>query len=163
MRARAAVPETIAALDRMEDELRELVLGLSVPRVACHSDLRPKHLVARVTGGGAGRGRLVGIVDWSSLDRRGLPLYDLVHLIASERAQLPGSSSRRAWEEVQDPARLSRDERAVLEAYERALGLPPEWRRAITRAYPVLFGAMAESNWDYSRPRWLRRLFGIGG
>ena len=162
VRRRAAVPATIAALDRMRDEARAAVVGLAVPRVAAHNDLRPKHVIARVEGSDRERGRLVGLVDWSSLDPRGLPLYDLVHLIASERAQLPGSSPRRAWAEVRDPARLAPDERAALEAYERALDLPPAWRAAITAAYPVLFGAMAERNWDYSRPRWLRRLYGIG-
>ena len=162
VRSRAAVPSTITALDRMQDELRELAVGLVVPRVACHNDLRPKHVVARVTGGAAQRGQVIGLVDWSCLDRRGLPLYDLVHLIASERTQLPGSSSRLAWDELQDASKLARHERDALEAYERALDLPPEWRTVIARAYPVLFGAMAEAHWDYSRPRWLRRLFGIG-
>ena len=36
-----------------------------------------------------------------------------------------------------------------------------EYCRAIEAFYPVLVGAMAEKNWDYSRPRWLNRNFGI--
>jgi hypothetical protein len=28
-------------------------------------------------------------------------------------------------------------------------------------AYPVFVAAMAEATWDYSRPRWLHRQFGI--
>jgi len=27
--------------------------------------------------------------------------------------------------------------------------------------YPVLVAAMAEKNWDYSRPRWLHASFGL--
>ena len=34
-------------------------------------------------------------------------------------------------------------------------------RRALEELYPVLVAAMAEKNWDYSRPRWLHAGFGL--
>ena len=39
--------------------------------------------------------------------------------------------------------------------------LDEDTARAIEGLYPVLVAAMAEKNWDYSRPRWLHRQFGI--
>lgn len=36
-----------------------------------------------------------------------------------------------------------------------------ETRAALELFYPASVAAMAEKNWDYSRPRWLHRQFGL--
>jgi len=160
VRERCAHPDTAAALDSLEANLKDLTTGLTIGRVATHRDLRPKHVIATPTGPNAGQ--LLGLVDWACFDPEGPPLYDLFHFIAQERASRPGSSSRTAWLTLQDRKNLEPHERTAIETYESELHLPPEWYEVIARAYPILFGAMAEEHWDYSRPRWLRRLFGIG-
>ncbi|MDG1500636.1 MAG: phosphotransferase [Planctomycetota bacterium] len=150
-----------ANLQRIKQELRALVVGLEIPRVAAHNDLRPKHVIvqAEVEPGAPEVGTIRGIVDWSCLTPNGLPLFDLVHLILQERASC--SSSRDAWEDLQNPDRLTAVERAALDDYCAALNLPDAWRQAICLGYPILFGAVAERHWEYSRPHWLRRAFGI--
>ncbi|MFT6361825.1 MAG: hypothetical protein ACJAZ8_000219 [Planctomycetota bacterium] len=150
-----------ANLQRLKQELRALVVGLEIPRVAAHSDLRPKHVIvqAEVEAGAPEVGTIRGIVDWSCLTPNGLPLFDLVHLILQERASC--SSSKDAWEDLQNPERLTTAESAALDAYCAALDLPDAWRKAICLGYPILFGAVAERHWEYSRPHWLRRAFGI--
>ena len=45
VRRYAAVPSTIAAVDRMRAEARERLLGRRLPRVVYHGDLRSKHVV----------------------------------------------------------------------------------------------------------------------
>ena len=82
-----------------------------------------------------------------------------MHLILQERASC--STSRTAWEDLQNPERLGPLERAALDTYCTALNLPDAWREAICLGYPILFGAVAERHWEYSRPHWLRRAFGI--
>lgn len=160
VRERCGDVGTSQALDTLEAEVLGLARGLVIPRVACHRDLRPKHVIAVVEGERAGS--LVGIVDWSAFDELGPPLYDLFHFIAQERAQRPGWSSARAWKALESRAGLEPAEREAIEAYETALSLPAGWYTVVAKAYPVLFGAMAEQHWDYSRPRWLKRLFRFG-
>ncbi|MDE0895832.1 MAG: phosphotransferase [Planctomycetota bacterium] len=153
-----ALPGNLA---KLRDELRELVIGLEIPRVAAHNDLRPKHIIVQTEDApdGPRRGTITGIVDWACLTPNGLPLFDLVHLILQERASC--SSSRQAWEDLQNPASLTQAEEAAISAYCAALALPDAWRKAICLGYPILFGAVAERHWEYSRPHWLRRAFGI--
>ncbi len=148
-------------LAKLRDELRDLVLGLEIPRVAAHNDLRPKHVIVEVddSSNGPRRGTITGIVDWSCLTPNGLPLFDLVHLILQERASC--SNSRQAWLDLQDPSKLTSLEEAAIRSYCQALALPDAWRKAICKGYPILFGAVAERHWEYSRPHWLRRAFGI--
>jgi hypothetical protein len=52
-------------------------------------------------------------------------------------------------------------EREALESYRSALHISPAVAEALHRLYPALVAAMAEKNWDYSRPRWLHRQFQI--
>jgi hypothetical protein len=153
-------PATRAALAELEAELYSRATGLTIGRVTAHRDLRPKHVIA--TPGGPDAGRLAGFVGWPCLEEDGPPLLDLFHFIAHERINRPGWSTRRAWLELQDRTNLEPPERAAVEEYEAALDLPPTWYAIIARIWPVLFGAMAEEYWDYSRPDWLHRVFGIG-
>ena len=62
---------------------------------------------------------------------------------------------------MRERSELRDHERAALDSYAQSLELEPAYCRAIERIYPVLVAAMAEKNWDYSRPRWLARQFGV--
>jgi SAM-dependent methyltransferase len=143
------------ALDRMHDECRERLVGAELPLVLHHADLRSKHL--QVSPDGA----LVGILDWGSSTDRDLPYFDLLHLVVHERKQADGLSPAAAWRLLLTEGGLRAAERGPLERYAEALRLPGEACGALERAYPVFVAAMAEANWDYSRPRWLERMFQI--
>ena len=58
-------------------------------------------------------------------------------------------------------ADVSRYEDPWIAERARTVGLAPEVREALERCYPIFVGAMAEANWDYSRPRWVHQQFGI--
>jgi SAM-dependent methyltransferase len=151
----AAVPSTLEWLADMRARSREQLLGEAIPRVVYHADLRSKHVQVDA------RGHVLGYLDWGSSEASDLPYFDLLHLIAHERKQEAGLSTGAAWAIVQDPARLRSFERAALEDYRERLGLSERYCRAIEALYPLLVTAMAERNWEYSRPRWMHRSFGI--
>ena len=142
----------------MERRVRERLLGVELPRVVYHADLRPKHVQA------SPEGRLLGLLDWGSSEASDLPGFDLLHLVVHERKQVAGCSAGAAWRAVQNAlagegAELLPHEREAFEVYARALDLEPEVLPALAELYPALVGAMAEKNWDYSRPRWIARNF----
>jgi aminoglycoside phosphotransferase (APT) family kinase protein len=151
----AAVPSTIASLARMHDELRERLVGQKIARVVYHADLRAKHVQIDADG------RVTAYLDWGTAEHGGLPYQDLLQLIVHERKQEAGLSAAEAWKLVRDRERLRDYERESLESYARAVGLDDETCRASELMYPVLVAAMAEKNWEYSRPRWLHRQFGL--
>jgi aminoglycoside phosphotransferase (APT) family kinase protein len=153
VRRYAVVPSTLAALERMRAEARERLLGRRVPRVVYHADLRSKHVVI------AGDGRVVGLLDWGSSEDADLPYFDLLHLILHERKQEAGWTAGAAWRLLPDGLRPA--ERAALDDYAARVGIEPDVARALEALYPVLVAAMAEKNWDYSRPRWLHAGFGL--
>jgi aminoglycoside phosphotransferase (APT) family kinase protein/SAM-dependent methyltransferase len=115
-----------------------------------HSDLRAKHV--QVTP----EGDLLGLLDWGSSRDADLPYFDLLNLIVHDRKQQAGRSLGWAWGLAVD-GNLRDYERRALAAYADTLGLSRSYCGAIETLYPALVGAMAESNWDYSRPRWLAR------
>jgi aminoglycoside phosphotransferase (APT) family kinase protein len=139
----------------MLSRAREQLLGRSFPRVVYHADLRSKHIQVDA------RGRIVALLDWGSGEESDLPYFDLFHLLVHERKQAGDLDAASAWKLVRERAGLRDWERAALDDYARRLGLDDEYRRAVEGFYPVLVAAMAESHWDFSRPRWLRRQFGI--
>ncbi len=148
-------PETAANLRRMLERARAGLVGRAFPRVLYHADLRSKHIQVDA------RGRIVALLDWGSGEERDLPYFDLLHLVAHERKQAEGWDAERAWALVRERTDLRAFERAALDDYSARLGLDDEYRRTLEAIYPVLVAAMAESHWDFSRPRWLRRQFGI--
>jgi len=151
----AAVPSTIASLKRMRGEYRARFVGKRIARVLYHADLRAKHVQI------AADGSVVGYLDWGTTEMAGLPYFDLLHLAVHERKQEHGCSAGEAWRIVRDRTELRDYELAALESYRRTVGLDDDTARAIEELYPVLVAAMAEKNWDYSRPRWLHKQFGI--
>src|SRR4029079_5340708 len=153
--AHAGLAGTIAALERMREQYRTRFVGRMIPRVLYHADLRGKHVQV------APDGSVIGYLDWGTAEPDGLPLVDLLHLVIHERKQELGCNAGDAWRLVRDRRGLRKYEEDALSFYATALGLEADVVRAITELYPVLVAAMAEKNWDYSRPRWLHEQFGI--
>lgn len=151
----AAVPSTIANLARLHDELRERLIGKPIARVIYHADLRAKHVQIDADG------RVTAYLDWGTTELAGLPYQDLLQLIVHERKQEAGLTAAEAWRLVRDREGLRDYEREALASYAKAVGLDDETCRASELMYPVLVAAMAEKNWEYSRPRWLHRQFGL--
>ena len=149
------VESTRRNLARLRDEARELFLGKPLPRVFYHADLRGKHVQVHPDG------HVLAYVDWGSGEPSDLPYFDLMHLVIHERKQDEDLTVRRAWEILRDRDELRDYERAATDAYAERVGLDAEVCRGLERLYPVLVGAMAEANWDYSRPRWIHRQFGL--
>jgi aminoglycoside phosphotransferase (APT) family kinase protein len=150
----ASVPSTLAWLAEARARAREQLMGERFPRVVYHADLRSKHVQV------AADGRVLGYLDFGSSEASDLPYFDLLHLIVHERKQEAGLTVGDAWRAMLRGG-LRDFERAALEDYRARLGLSERWCRAIERLYPVLVTAMAEKNWEYSRPRWMHRAFGI--
>ena len=152
----AEVPSTLAELARLRDEARERLVGRRLPRVFHHGDLRAKHVQIDEADGS-----VVGYLDWSVSEDEFLPYLDLVHLVVHERKQEDRLTAGRAWRIVRDREDLRAHEREALEGYRRAIEIDDETARALEAIYPVLVAAMAERSWEYSRPRWLHRQFGL--
>ncbi|MDZ4773822.1 MAG: methyltransferase domain-containing protein [Planctomycetota bacterium] len=151
----AAVRTTIERLTSMRDACRSRFIGKCIPRVLYHADLRGKHVqVAR-------DGSVLGYLDWGTTESAGLPYFDLLHLVIHEKKQQLGATAERAWKSVRDRTELLEHEERALAHYRSAVGLDDDTARAIEEIYPVLVAAMAEKNWDYSRPCWLHRQFGL--
>lgn len=153
--SRALVASTRGALEGFGRLAEERLLGLSFPRVLYHADLRAKHVMTDP------QGRCFGLLDWGSSEAADLPYFDLLNLILHDRKQAAGRSIAWAWGLVRarGPAGLEPHERGALEDYAARLELPELYCRTIEQIYPLLVSAMAEANWDYSRPRWVHENF----
>lgn len=150
----AREPRTVANLSRMRAEARERLVGRPMPRVLHHADLRSKHVQVRPEG------RVIGFLDWGCAEDDDLPYFDLLHLVAHERKQEALTTGAEAWRIVRE-RELREHEASALDDYARAVGIDDAARRALETIYPVLVAGMAERNWDYSRPRWVARQFGL--
>lgn len=147
--------ETRAALSRLVDEARERMVGRALPRAVYHADLRAKHLAVRADGA------LLGVLDWGASERDFVAYVDVLHLVLHQRKQEEGGSFGEAWALAREPQRLRAHERAALDRYCDAVRLDPSVRQCIESLYPVFIAGMAERNWDYSRPDWVHRQFGL--
>jgi len=153
---KAVEPTTIAALQEMEQMARETLVGEVFPLVRAHGDLRSKHVQVEKDG------HVLGYLDWGTTEEMDLPLFDLLHLLIHERKQEAELTPGEAWRLLEDSrSNLRPYERSALDSYAEALDLPPVVVNAIQGLYPLLVADVAEKNWDYSRPRWVHRLFGI--
>ncbi|MEM9800208.1 MAG: phosphotransferase [Planctomycetota bacterium] len=141
--------------ERIATEVRERLVGREMRLGVYHADLRAKHV--QVDDDGA----LLGILDWGASEPRFLPLIDLLHLVIHQRKQEEGGTFGDAWRAVRDGRTRTKDEGAVLEAYCAMAGVDEDVARVVLDAYPLLVAGMAERNWDYSRPDWVARQFGI--
>jgi aminoglycoside phosphotransferase (APT) family kinase protein len=152
--AHAEVPQTVRWLEELLASSWRRLRGQPLPLCFYHADLRAKHVQVDEQGG------LLGVLDWGTAEERGLPYYDLLQLVCHEIKQEHRLSIGQAWRRLL-AGELRPFEREVLEAYRQALGLVPAVAEALHELYPALVAAMAEKNWDYSRPRWLHRQFGV--
>lgn len=151
----AAVESTIAHLRELCAKLRDSLIGAKFPLVLQHADLRSKHVQVRPDGS------VIGYLDWGSSELDDLPFFDVLHLVAHERKHEAQLSAAQAWRVVRERTDLRSHEARALDDYCERLELDDRVRRAIEAMYPVLVAAMAERNWDYSRPRWLWRQFDV--
>ncbi|MCA9002890.1 MAG: hypothetical protein KDB61_13280, partial [Planctomycetes bacterium] len=142
--------DTSHAVLSMLERGREELVGWEFQPVFYHADLRPKHV------NNAPDGALHGILDWGAYEDFFLPYADLLHIFA----HLRHSSARFQWHRLckQD---LTEPEARILNGYCAAMGIEPERARAIERLYPLLVCGMAERNWEFSRPFWVHREFGL--
>jgi aminoglycoside phosphotransferase (APT) family kinase protein len=139
----------------MREEAGELLIGKHLPRVLYHGDLRSKHVQVHSDG------RVLGYLDWGTSELDDLPYADLLHLVVHARKQADDLRAAAAWALVRDGEGLAEHERAALARYAERTGLEPNVCRALERIYPVLVAAVAERNWDFSRPRWVHRQFDL--
>ncbi|MFT5198394.1 MAG: hypothetical protein ACI87O_001051 [Planctomycetota bacterium] len=142
--------ETSRAIMSMLDEGRESLVGWEFQPVLYHADLRPKHVQ------NAPDGSIHGILDWGAYEDFFLPYADLLHIFA----HLRHSSARWQWHRLRD-RQLSDAEESILDDYCQAMAIPADKARAIERLYPLLVCGMAERNWEFSRPYWVHREFGL--
>lgn len=153
---RCGVPATRAQLVRMRDASRERLVGRPLPRVFAHADLRSKHVQVGT------QGELEGLLDWGSHDPLGLPTFDLSHFLLHEWKQAGATGSGAAWRRLLAAEPRDEPARELLRTHARNLGVDADVQAALEAIHPVLVGATAESSWDYSRPRWLQRAYGLG-
>jgi aminoglycoside phosphotransferase (APT) family kinase protein len=124
--------------------------------VRSHGDLRSKHVQVDQEG------NVLGYLDWGATEERDLPLFDLLHLIINERKQEAQLNAGEAWRAFCTKGENQREhEQIAIEIYCKRLELPEPVQRAIEALYPLFVADAAEKNWDYSRPRWVRRQFGL--
>jgi len=147
--------QTRQRLEELRIETRERVLGHAMPLVLQHADLRNKHVQI------GPEGQVLGYLDWGSSRERDVPYFDLLQLIVHEHKQATRMSVGAAWRLLSRPGGIRDWERSSLDTYAARIGLAPQVAQAIENAFPVFVAAMAESNWDYSRPRWVHRSFGL--
>jgi hypothetical protein len=139
-----------AALERIASALLERLAA--IPLGWAHGDFWAENLLVR-------RGRLHAVVDWDWARPHGLPVLDLMDLVALSRRRIrdvpPG---RRLLETLWPPARAGGDER--LRAYCAALGVPGDARtlEALAVAYWLDRTARDLRPFDdrAGRPAWLR-------
>lgn len=155
VRSLAGVPSTVRALDRMRDRAREVLVGRELPLVLYHADLRGKHVQV------AQDGAILGFLDWGASEELFLPYVDLLHLVVHQRKQEMGGSSGESWRSIRDRKGLRPHEAEVLAGYCERMGVPAEVRELLEAIFPALVAGMAEKNWDYSRPQWVYRQWGV--
>ena len=144
---------TADALQAMHEDARACLVGRRLPLVLYHADLRPKHLQVRSNG------KVVAYLDWGASERCFLPYLDLLHLIVHlSKGHSPDAAA--ACARVRTGQWLPH-ERAALDLYASYLGLEEDVQACLERTLPGFMAGMSERNWDYSRPQWVRRQFGL--
>ncbi len=146
---------TRARLRSLGEELREWVLSEPVRLAVYHADLRSKHV--QVSESGA----LTAVLDWGASEARFLPLADLLQLIVHQRKQESGDRFGDAWRTVRSRAAWRDYESDAIDGYAAEAGLDGHAVDLLLRTYPLVVAGMAERNWDYSRPDWIVRQFGL--
>ena len=152
---RSGLASTAKALGRMMDRGAERLIGKSIPLVLYHADARAKHIQVDPLGG------IVGLMDWGASEDEFLPLADLGHLFVHQRKQSHGGTVGDAWRALGQRDSRTEGERLALSRYGDALEIDEETMDALIELIPLMIAGMAERNWDYSRPVWVHRQFGL--
>lgn len=142
-------------LEERMARLRQALLGRKLRLATYHADMRSKHV--RVSPDGD----VLGILDWGASEARFLPLADLLQLIVHQRKQESGAPFGSAWRTLCDPKNRVTYETEALERYAEHVGLEASDVDVLLDAFPLFVAGMAERNWDFSRPHWVARQFGI--
>lgn len=146
--------QTRDRVQKSTDALRENLVGAQLPLVFHHADLRAKHLIMD------GDSKVRATLDFGSAEAEFLPLVDLLHHLGHQRKEVRRCGPGQAWQELRDPALRAPHEDQALREQAQTLGLESHLVDAILDAYPLFVAAMAEANWDWSRPEWIHREFG---
>ena len=142
-------------VEEMIARARDQLVGRPLRLGVYHADLRAKHLQV------SGDGSILGYLDWGASEERFLPLIDLLHLIIHQRKQETGGSFGAAWRAILAPEQRRPTEQRALEGYLDAAAMDHDLLPVLLELYPALVAGMAELNWDYSRPDWVRRQFDL--
>ena len=78
-----------------------------------------------------------------------------------QRKQEVGGAFGDAWRALLKPKDRRDYENEAFERYLQHTGFDSSDLAFYLDAYPLFVAGMAERNWDYSRPDWVRRQFGI--
>lgn len=147
-------PETKDRVNRATDTLREALIGAVMPLVFHHSDLRAKHLMIDE------QGKVTATLDFGSAESEFLPMVDLLHHLGHQRKQCLQCSAEDSWHGMADTKTRAPHEHQAIQSHASALNLEMPQVEAMLHAYPLFVAAMAEANWDWSRPEWIHREFG---
>ena len=111
-------PATTGAVELIEAALREQVWGKSMPTVWTHGDYKIENvLIDRRTRA------VQGVIDWDLSQPEGLPLLDLLYLIAYNRVIREGRVIAELFLDCLLPTRLSTFEEAMYQTYIRDIGI----------------------------------------
>ncbi|QDV09029.1 hypothetical protein Poly30_45850 [Planctomycetes bacterium Poly30] len=146
---------TARKLKALRARVEERLIGSDVRLGVYHADLRGKHVQVDETGS------VLGYLDWGASEESFLPFVDLLHLVVHQRKQEVGGAFGDAWRALLDPRERRPHEQEAFDAYLQHSGLGVNDLAFYLEAYPLFVAGMAERNWDYSRPDWVRRQFGI--
>ena len=125
-------PETRERMDRIELHLRAAVTGKSIVRVWLHGDYKLENLIFdRDTL------EITGIIDWEQSRREGLPWLDLLYLLAYNRIMTEGRDFFDVYHEVILGEDYADHEKAVMDAYARAMPLPSDMKTVLTALFFV--------------------------
>ena len=147
---------TRRSLRERADRFRAHVTGRALRLGTYHADLRGKHVVVDGEGGAAR-----AVLDWGASEDRFFPLADLLQLVVHQRKQERGGPFGAAWRSMSDRASWRAGERDALLGYVERAGLEDRDIDAFLDAFPLFVAGMAERNWDFSRPDWVARQFGL--
>ena len=146
---------TAKAIRRMHERVRERFVGAETKLGVYHADFRGKHLQLD------DEGHVTGYHDWGASEASFLPFCDLLHLVVHQRKQEVGGLFGDVWRTIQDPSKRRPYEQEAIDAYVEHSGLDARDVAFYLETYPLYVAGMAEKNWDYSRPDWVHRQFGM--
>jgi aminoglycoside phosphotransferase (APT) family kinase protein len=127
--AHARYPLLREALARLRAGVRASLEGRVLPLVWMHGDFKVENVV--VDRGGA----VVGVIDWELSEPEALPLLDMGFLLLYNVTIRRGEQFLPGVRSLYPPMRVPDEERALWDAYLRALGIAPA-------AVPGLVGAL---------------------